>query len=143
VNLTTPSTPLVKTHPFSPFLSFEKLIYLFNQMLPPSAPLPQRPSCHPHAPSPLREGLPSGSPPTLAHEVSARVGAVFLTDAIQGSSVGERIPQSGYDFKESLHSSVSGSHMRLSCTSAPYVGPCSCPCMFFGCCLHLLEVQVR
>jgi hypothetical protein len=47
---------------------------------------------------------------TLAHHVSARVGASSLTKARQGSPVGEQITLSGYSFRENLYFIVGGPH---------------------------------
>ena len=65
-------------------------------MLPlPSAPTPSTDTLpHPSSPS-LREWGPLRYPLTLAHQVSARIGASSLIEARQGSPVGEWIPQSG------------------------------------------------
>ena len=58
----------------------------------------------------------------------------FPTEARQGSPFAEWVPQSGYNFKESLHSSCWGAQKGLSCTSATYVPWVPCPglCLFFG-----------
>ena len=64
------------------------------------------------SPSPLREWPLSGIPPTLAHQVSARLGASSPIEARQGSPLGEQILQSGCRFRECLCSSCWGAHME-------------------------------
>jgi hypothetical protein len=76
------------------------------------APLPKPLSPSPFPFSSERVWSP-GYLPTLVHQVSAGLlGASSSTEARQGSSVGERIPQSGKSFRESLCTGCCGTYVE-------------------------------
>lgn len=75
---------------------------------------------HP-SPFPFSERVaPPEYSPQLGHQGSARLGSSSPTVAIQDSPVREKIPHSGYSFRESLHSIHWGFTWRLR----------SSPCIF-------------
>lgn len=72
----------------------------------------QRSFPDPISPSPLRRWSPISPSyyPTLVHQVSARIGAYFLTETKYGSPVGKPLPQSGYSISKSLCSRCQRAH---------------------------------
>ena len=79
-----------------------------------SLPLHRIPPPYPF-PGPIRVGFPLVSP-TLAHQVSAGLDTSFPTEAKQGSSLGEGIPQIANSFRD-----IGWLTWKLSYTSATYV----------------------
>lgn len=93
-------------HKIRNFLNLNIFIYLFtSQIFPPSH----------YSPTPI-------CPPTLAYQVSAKLGASARTEAKQGNPAGERIPKSGYIFRKNLHSSCRGTYIE---TKLPIYYLCS------------------
>jgi hypothetical protein len=104
------------------YLFIYLFIYIPNVALIP----PQRVLSPPH-PLFLWEGsLSQVSPPTLVHQVSARLGTPSPTEARQGSPVGEWIPPNEYHRQATALGRTSapfvgGPTWRLSCMSATCV----------------------